>query len=97
MTYQEIIKSSDVVLVEFYASWCPHCQHMMSIVAQVKELLEGRAQVVQLDIDNNSRAASVYNVESVPTFIIYKDGVERWRHTGELDAEVLLNNVQSHL
>lgn len=97
MTYQEMINGNNVVLVEFYATWCPHCQAMMPVVAQVKELLEGRAAVVQLDIDNNSDAASTYNVESVPTFIVYKDGREQWRHTGEIDGNVLLNNVESLL
>lgn len=97
MTYQEMINGNNVVLVEFYATWCPHCQAMMPVVEQVKELLEGRAAVVQLDIDNNSDAASTYNVESVPTFIAYKDGREQWRHTGEIDGNVLLNNVESLL
>ena len=97
MTYQEMINGNNVVLVEFYATWCPHCQAMMPVVVQVKELLEGRAAVVQLDIDSNSEAASAYNVESVPTFIVYKDGKEQWRHTGEIDGNVLLNNVESLL
>lgn len=94
MTYEEMIKSRDVVLVEFYATWCPHCQRMMPVVEQVKELLDGRANVVQLDIDKNNEAAQAYDVDSVPTFIIYKNGKEQWRHTGEIDGNVLLNHVE---
>lgn len=45
MDYNEVINSEPVVLVEFYASWCPHCQRMMPVVEQVKELLQGRVKV----------------------------------------------------
>lgn len=97
MTYNEVINSSKVVLVEFFATWCPHCQRMMPVVAQTKELLEGRVPVVQLDLDENDDAASDASVQSVPTFIVYVDGVESWRHSGEIDGEVLLSKVESFL
>ena len=51
MNFNEIIKSSEVVLVEFYASWCPHCQRMMPVVEAVREKLRNSAKVVQIDID----------------------------------------------
>lgn len=94
MTYEKTLSSAPVVLVEFYASWCPHCQRMMPIVAQIKELL-GDVPVVQLDIDQNDAAANAAEVESVPTFIVYKDGSEVWRHSGEIDGNDLLAKVQS--
>ncbi len=97
MTYDQEIRSSKVVLMEFYASWCPHCQRMMPVVAQVKELLDGRANVCQLEIDNNKEAADAADVHSIPSFIIYVDGEEAWRHTGEIDGEVLLSKVESFL
>ncbi len=97
MTYQETISSSRVVLVEFYATWCPHCHRMMPVVAQVSELLEGRVPVYQLDIDKNQETADEYNVTSVPTFLIYVDGWEVWRHSGEIAGEALLGKVESYL
>ncbi|PWB01301.1 thioredoxin family protein [Duncaniella muris] len=97
MTYDQEIRSSKVVLMEFYASWCPHCQRMMPVVAQVKELLDGRANVCQLDIDNNKEAAEAADVRSIPSFLIYVDGKEAWRHTGEIDGEVLLSKIESFL
>lgn len=97
MEYDKIINSTPVVLVEFYASWCPHCQHMMPIVAQIKELLAGKADVYQFDIDQNQSLAEANNVESIPTFIVYKDGKEVWRQMGEMSAETLLNHVQKFL
>lgn len=97
MTYDEAIRISDVVLVEFYATWCPHCKRMAPIVDQVKELLDGRANVVQLDIDRNQEAADASEVSGVPTFIVYKEGREMWRHSGEIDGNDLLNKVESYI
>lgn len=94
MTYDQAITQSPLVLMEFYASWCPHCQRMMPIVEQVKELLEGTATVVQLDIDENRESADAANVQSIPTFIVYKDGKEQWRHSGEIPGEALVTKVQ---
>ena len=97
MDYKEMINSSEVVLVEFFASWCPHCQRMMPIVAQIKELLAGTVNVYQFDIDQNAELASENGADSVPTFIIYRKGQEVWRESGEMDGQVLLSKIQSYL
>lgn len=87
---KDLMNSKGVVLVEFFATWCPHCQRMMPIVADVKKKLEGKAQVVQLDIDKNQALADQLGVEGVPTFILYKDDVEVDRTSGEMPEEALL-------
>lgn len=97
MNYNNVINSSKVVLVEFLASWCPHCQRMMPIVAQIKELLADQVDVYQFDIDENSELASQEGADSVPTFILYKDGKEVWRESGELEGQVLLSKIESYL
>ena len=97
MTYTTAINQAPVVLVEFYASWCPHCQRMMPVVEQVKELLGDSVPVIQLDIDENKDAANEAEVESIPTFLVYRDGREEWRHRGEIDGNDLLAKVQSYL
>lgn len=97
MNYTEAINSAATVLVEFYASWCPHCQRMMPIVDQVKELLDGKVDVYQLDIDNNKQLADEQDIQSIPTFIVYSHGKEMWRQSGEISGEVLLANVQKYI
>ena len=97
MNYNEIINSQPAVLVEFYASWCPHCQRMMPIVAEVKELLEGQLTVYQFDIDENQALAAEAGVNNNPAFFLYTDGKERWRHTSELSGEALLQEMQQAL
>lgn len=95
MKYSDIINSEKTVLVEFFATWCPHCKRMMPVVEQIKMLLDGRVPVYQLDIDENESTANQAGVESVPTFLIYRDGEEVWRHSGEIDGETLLAKVES--
>ena len=97
MTYTEAINSANVVLVEFFASWCPHCQRMMPVVDEVKQILGKRAEVIQLDIDQNQEAASEADVQGVPTFIVYKNGKEEWRQSGEMPGDEIVENVEKYL
>lgn len=97
MENKAIIEQQGVVLVEFFATWCVHCQRMAPVVEQIKELLAGKAKVVQIDIDRYQQAANEANVEATPTFILFKDGKEVWRHAGEIDGEVLLGKIESEL
>lgn len=97
MDYTEVKGSAPVVLVEFYASWCPHCQRMMPVVEQVKELLEGQVPVYQFDIDKERELAEQVGVESIPTFLVYKDKKPVWEYTGEIDGNHLLAQVQSFI
>lgn len=96
-TYDQAIRSKSVVLVEFYATWCPHCQAMAPVVEEVREILGDSAAVLQLDIDKNKEAADAEEVEATPTFILYKEGRQVWRHEGEIDGNALLQKVQSVL
>lgn len=97
MDYQKEIASANVVLVEFFATWCPHCRRMAPVVEQLAMLLEGKARVVRFDIDRNSDAASMEGVENVPTFIIYRHGEEMWRGSGEFSGDVLYAKVEACL
>ena len=93
MNYNEIINSNKVVLVEFFASWCPHCQRMMPVVEEVKEKLGDRASVYQFDVDKYQKLTEENDVESYPTFIVYKNGQEVWRSSGEMPGDELYREV----
>lgn len=84
-------------MVEFFATWCGHCARMAPIVEQVKELVAGKATVAQVDIDKYQEAAAEAQVDATPTFILFKDGKEIWRHAGEIEGEVLLGKIQAAL
>ncbi|MDE6109677.1 MAG: thioredoxin family protein [Muribaculaceae bacterium] len=97
MNYESLVGRTGTVLVEFFATWCPHCRRMMPVVEQVKELLGDQVPVYQLDIDKNGEAADEARVESVPTFIVYRNGREMWRRSGEMEGETLLRTVEKYL
>lgn len=96
-TYNDLISSSPTVMIEFYATWCPHCQKMMPVIDQIRELLGTSADIYQLDIDQNSEAAEKEDVNSTPTFIVYRDGHQVWRHSGEIDGNVLLQKIEQFI
>lgn len=97
MTYDEMTRSSDLVLVEFFATWCGHCRNMEPVVEQVGEMLQGKVDIVQLDIDTNQEAADAERVTGTPTFILYKNGRQVWRNSGEMPGDVLLNAITSYM
>ncbi len=57
MDYNSIINSNNVVLVEFFATWCPHCKRMIPVMEEVKKLLGNRVPVYTIDIDENEKEA----------------------------------------
>lgn len=81
-----ILNGSHPTLLEFYATWCPHCQKMMPIVDDLKELYEGRANIIQIEGEAHENLMDEYKVKSFPTWILYKDGQEVWRDSGEKPA-----------
>ncbi len=87
------------VLVEFFASWCPHCQRMMPRIENLKQRMAGRLKVVQLDIDSpaNREAILHFGIDSYPTFILFKSGRQLWRGSGERTVEELVRLVEEHL
>ena len=97
MDYERVIDQTGLILVEFYASWCPHCRRMMPVVEQLKELLGEQVPVYQFDIDEYPDEAAQAGAESVPTFIIYRNGRELWRRSGEMEGELLLGTIDSLL
>ena len=91
---REKLATADWVMVEFYATWCPHCKRMQPVVEDFKKLMEGTLEVVQIDIDQEDALANFYTIESVPTFILMRKGEQLWRQSGELDLERLKKAVK---
>jgi thioredoxin 1 len=95
-TFNELIKSGKPVLVDFSAEWCGPCQAMPPILKQVKEMLGDGITILKVDIDKNPATASAYNVQSVPTLILFKDGQTKWRQSGVMQASAIKKVIEQH-
>lgn len=80
---------SGVVLVDFYADWCGPCRMMTPVLEGVAKEVKGKAVIGKLDIDSAQNIASQFQVTSIPTLILYKDGKEVGRLVGLRDAAAL--------
>ena len=88
---KEVLNSEKPVLVDFYADWCGPCNAMAPVIEELAKELEGKAKVGKINVDENSDIAVEYNVMSIPTLIIFKNGKEEKRLVGLRDKEELLN------
>jgi thioredoxin 1 len=90
-SFKELINSEKPVLVDFYADWCGPCKAMSPVIQEVAKATQGKARVIKVDIDKSVQAAQAYQVQAVPTFIIFKKGNIIWRHSGMIDKTSLVN------
>lgn len=71
---EQVEQARGVVLVDFWATWCPPCKYMNPIVADVAQQHAGRLKVAKVDVDHNRELAARFKVGGIPTFVIFKDG-----------------------
>jgi thioredoxin 1 len=81
---QEVLKSTEPVLVDFFAEWCGPCKAMAPALDQVAKELEGKVKIVKLDVDQNPKVTGTYGIRAMPTLIMFKDGKVAAQHTGAL-------------
>ncbi|CAM8898616.1 unnamed protein product [Rhodiola kirilowii] len=83
------------VLVDFYATWCGPCQFMTPILNEVGASLKDKIQVVKIDTEKYPSIANKYQIEALPTFIIFKDGKPCDRFEGALTAKQLIQRIEN--
>ena len=94
----EVLKSEKPVLVDFFAVWCGPCQMMAPIVDELAKENEGKSvKIAKLDIDQAPETAGKFQVMSVPTFILFKDGKEEERVVGGQSKESLTKIIEKYL
>ena len=91
--FNEFIKKG-VVLIDFHAHWCMPCVMMSPIVDEISKKFRGKIKVGKINIDENNELAQKYNVKSIPTFIIFKDGKVADTFIGAVSKEELEKRIK---
>jgi thioredoxin 1 len=94
MTFNELIQSNKPVLVDFFAEWCGPCKVMAPILKEVKQEIGDAVSILKVDVDKNPQAAAAYQVQGVPTLILFKEGKVLWRQSGVVPKNGLVGVIQ---
>jgi thioredoxin 1 len=94
--FAELLKSNEPVLVDFSAEWCGPCKQLKPILEQVKNKVGASAKIIKIDVDKNRSTAEKFQIRSVPTLILFKDGKSVWRQSGVVAAKTLEDIIKQH-
>ena len=96
-TFNDVINSGTLVLVDFYATWCQPCKMMHPVLEQVKGELGDRIRIIKIDVDKQSATANQYRIQSVPTMMLFRRGEVLWRTSGAMQRAELLATIDSFM
>lgn len=82
--FDDIVKSHSLVLVDFYADWCQPCKAMAPVFEELKENMGDGIKIVKIDVEKNDELAYQFQIRSIPTLAIFKDGEQVWKEAGAL-------------
>jgi thioredoxin 1 len=93
--FSELIKSDVPTLVDFSAEWCGPCKMMKPILDEVKSKMGDQVKIVKIDVDRNPAIAQSFQIQGVPTLIVFKNGVVKWRQSGVVQPAKLKEVIES--
>lgn len=96
-SFNDVISSGQLVLVDFYATWCGPCKTMHPVLQELKQRLGNQIRILKIDVDRYQNTAAQYRIQSVPTLMLFRNGQTLWRQSGALPLPALLEQVKAHL
>jgi len=92
-----VLASSTPVLVDFFANWCGHCQKLLPLLDEVAVAMDGKINVVKLNVDENRDLSKKYEIKGLPTMILFKDGSELDRLIGFMPKDKIIDKVSAKI
>ncbi len=96
-SFSALIQSEKPVLVDFFATWCGPCKTMSPVIQELKRDLGDAITIIKVDVDRQPALAHQYQIQGVPTFMLFKKSELLWRQSGVLSKAHLKQLVQPHL
>ena len=97
-SFEEMLSDSDVpVLVDFYADWCGPCQMMVPILEQVNAQLQNSLRIVKIDTEKYTALATQYQINALPTLVLFKQGQPVDKIEGVMQAEQLVQHLKNFI
>lgn len=93
--FEDVISGETLVLVDFFATWCQPCKMMHHVLEKLKANLGDKIRIIKVDIDKHQSIAIHYNIQSVPTMMLFRKGQQLWRQSGTMsltDLNVIVSN-----
>ena len=96
---EDIIQGNTLVFVDFFATWCGPCKMMHPVLEGLKKQLGERVKIVKIDIDSpvNRQLVNSYQVQAVPTLMLFKAGKMVWRQSGAMQATQIRQVIEKYL